>query len=46
VVNKKGELVQTAIKPGTKVHIYYANVAIHVWLIASSSIEHVLEYQQ
>jgi hypothetical protein len=26
VVNKKGELVQTAIKPGTKVHIYYANV--------------------
>jgi len=26
VVNKKGELIQTAIKPGTKVHIYYANV--------------------
>jgi hypothetical protein len=26
VVNKKGELIQTAIKPGTRVHIYYANV--------------------
>ena len=26
VVNKKGEAIQTAIKPGTKVHIYYANV--------------------
>lgn len=26
VVNKYGELIQTAIKPGTKVHIYYANV--------------------
>ena len=26
VVNKNGELIQTAIKPGTKVHIYYANV--------------------
>jgi hypothetical protein len=26
VVNKKGELIQTAIKPGRKVHIYYANV--------------------
>jgi hypothetical protein len=26
VVNKKGELVQTAIKPGTRVHIYYAHV--------------------
>ena len=26
VVNKKGELIQTAIKPGTKMHIYYANV--------------------
>jgi hypothetical protein len=25
VVNKKGELVQTAIKPGTHVRIYYAN---------------------
>ena len=25
VVNKKGEIVQTAIKPGTRVHIYYAN---------------------
>ena len=26
VVNKKGEIIQTAIKPGTRVHIYYANV--------------------
>jgi len=26
VVNKNGEVIQTAIKPGTKVHIYYANV--------------------
>jgi hypothetical protein len=26
VFNKKGEVVQTAIKPGTRVHIYYANV--------------------
>ena len=26
VVNKKGEVIQTAIKPGTKVHIYYAHV--------------------
>ena len=25
VVNKKGEIVQTAIKPGTRVQIYYAN---------------------
>jgi hypothetical protein len=25
-VNKKGEVIQTAIKPGTKVQIYYANV--------------------
>ena len=25
VLNKKGELIQTAIKPGTRVHIYYAN---------------------
>jgi hypothetical protein len=25
VVNKKGEIIQTAIKPGTRVHIYYAN---------------------
>jgi hypothetical protein len=24
IVNKKGELIQTAIKPGTRVHIYYA----------------------
>ena len=27
VVNKKGEVIQTAIKPGTRVHIYYANAA-------------------
>ena len=26
VLNKNGEVIQTAIKPGTKVHIYYANV--------------------
>ena len=26
VVNKYGEVIQTAIKPGTRVHIYYANV--------------------
>lgn len=26
VVNKKGEVIQTAIKPGTRVHIYYANL--------------------
>ena len=25
VVNKKGEVIQTGIKPGTRVHIYYAN---------------------
>jgi len=26
VVNRKGEVIDTAIKPGTRVHIYYANV--------------------
>ena len=26
VFNKNGEVIQTAIKPGTRVHIYYANV--------------------
>ena len=26
VVNRKGEVIQTAIKPGTRVHIYYANL--------------------
>jgi hypothetical protein len=26
VVNKVGEIVQTAIKPGTRVRVYYANV--------------------
>jgi hypothetical protein len=25
VVNRRGELVQTAIKPGTRVHVYYVN---------------------
>ena len=25
VVNKNGEVIRTAIKPGTRVHIYYAN---------------------
>ena len=27
VVNKNGEVIQTAIKPGTRVHIYYANTS-------------------
>ena len=26
VVNRKGELVQTAIKPGTRVHVYFVDV--------------------
>ena len=26
VVNKTGEIVQTAIKPGTRVRVYYANM--------------------
>jgi lipopolysaccharide export system protein LptA len=26
VVNKAGEIVQTAIKPGTRVRVYYANI--------------------
>jgi hypothetical protein len=26
VVNKKGEVIRTAIKPGTRVRVYYANV--------------------
>lgn len=26
VVNRKGEIVQTAIKPGTRVQVFYANV--------------------
>jgi len=25
VVNKKGEVIQTAIKPGTRVHVYYVS---------------------
>jgi hypothetical protein len=25
IVNRRGELVQTAIKPGTRVHVYYVN---------------------
>ena len=27
VVNKAGEVVQTAIKPGTRVRVYYANTS-------------------
>ncbi len=26
VVNKEGEVVSTAIRPGTRVHVYYANI--------------------
>ena len=26
IVNKNGEVIQTAIKPGTRVHVYYVNV--------------------
>ena len=26
VVNKNGEVIQTAIKPGTRVHVYYVNM--------------------
>ena len=26
VVNKKGEVIQTAIKPGTRVRVYYTNM--------------------
>ena len=26
VVNKKGEIIQTAIKPGARVRVYYANM--------------------
>jgi hypothetical protein len=26
VVNKEGEIIQTAIKPGTRVRVYYANM--------------------
>ena len=26
VVNKLGEVIQTAIKPGTRVRVYYANI--------------------
>src|SRR6266700_5961104 len=26
VVNKEGEVVQTAIRPGTRVRVYYANI--------------------
>jgi hypothetical protein len=36
VVNKKGELVQTAIKPGTHVLVYYANTG------GSRVIDHVV----
>ena len=36
VVNKKGEIVQTAIKPGTHVQIFYANVG------DSRTVDHVV----
>src|SRR5262245_38435843 len=36
VVNRKGELVQTAIKPGTRVQIFYANVG------DSRTVDHVV----
>ena len=26
VVNKNGEVIKTAIKPGTRVHVYYVNM--------------------
>ena len=36
VVNKKGELIQTAIKPGTRVLVYYVNAG------GSRVIDHVV----
>jgi hypothetical protein len=36
VVNRKGELVQTAIKPGTRVHVYFVDSG------ASRVIDHVV----
>ena len=36
VMNRKGELVQTAIKPGTRVQIFYANVG------DSRTVDHVV----
>ena len=36
VVNKNGEVIQTAIKPGTRVHIYYANAG------DSRTVDHVV----
>lgn len=36
VVNKKGEVIQTAIKPGAHVHIYYASVG------DSRTVDHVV----
>ena len=26
IVNKNGKVIQTAVKPGTRVHVYYVNV--------------------
>ena len=36
IVNKKGEVIQTAIKPGTRVHIYYASLG------DSRTVDHVV----
>jgi hypothetical protein len=36
VVNRKGELVQTAIKPGARVHVYYVDTG------SSRVIDHVV----
>jgi hypothetical protein len=36
VVNRKGELVQTAIKPGTRVHVYFVDTG------ASRVVDHVV----
>src|SRR5438309_7267494 len=36
VVNRKGELVQTAIKPGTRVHVYFVDTG------SSRVIDHVV----
>ena len=39
VVNKKGEMIQTAIKPGARVQISTQTLGIHAWLITSSLID-------
>jgi hypothetical protein len=36
VINRKGEIIQTAIKPGSRVHIYYANAG------DSRTVDHVV----